>query len=123
MPVPCNVTVLVPPPPFAVPMMVEPVCRISETLPVPPLIAVPTLLCNRPALMIVVAHTKRANRGAIRTNDLTASEILNRCAETRQRVGKRRVGRRPATERPATDDDLVRIDQLIVVALQIGAIA
>ena len=34
--------------------MVEPVCSTSKSLPLPIEIAVPTLLCTRPALMIVV---------------------------------------------------------------------
>ena len=54
-PVPCSVTVLVPPPPLAVPMICEPVCRISVTLPLPPWMAVPPPPWIKPALVIVVA--------------------------------------------------------------------
>lgn len=54
-PVPCSVLVLVPAPPFAVPTICEPVCRISVTLPLPPWIAVPPPPWISPALVIVVA--------------------------------------------------------------------
>lgn len=54
-PVPCNVTVLVPLPPLATPTISEPVCSTSVTSPLPPWMAVPLPPSIRPALVMVVA--------------------------------------------------------------------
>ena len=55
-------------------MMFDPVCSTSALLPLPIVIAVPALLCTRPALMIVVLPLSVRMAERIPADDLAARE-------------------------------------------------
>ena len=97
-------------------MMLEPVCSTSELLPLPIVIAVPTLLCTSPALMIVVLPL------SVR---MAEPFWLMICPPARFWIVAVKleptVFENTASE-PRRCADRAAVDQLVVVALKISAL-